>query len=166
MLFQKMRPFAFAFLLLLVCGTLALAANPPGFDDSEAGAAGAGASIFIMVCSCLFWLVFVLGYVVAPIAAMWIIFTKAGKPGWAAIVPIYNLFVLTEIIEKPILWFILCLIPCVNFAMLFMYNIELAKKFGKDALYGVGMAIFPFIFHLMLAFSNAQYTGTGVMPPS
>ena len=73
---------------------------------------------------------------------------------------------ITEIAEKPLLFFILCLVPCVNVVMLFIINIEVAKKFGKDPLYGVGMALLPFIFLPMLAFGKAQYTGTGVMPPS
>ena len=48
------------------------------------------------------------------IAAQWKIYTKAGKPGWACIIPIYNLIVLLEIVGKPVWWFLLLLVPCVN----------------------------------------------------
>ncbi len=60
----------------------------------------------------------------------------------------------------------LLLIPCANFVMAVLYNIELAKKFGKDTLYGIGLAFLAPVFYPMLAFGNAQYLGTGVMPPS
>ena len=93
------------------------------------------------------------------IASLWKIFEKAGKPGWAAIVPIYNLIVLLEIVNKPIWWIVLMLIPFVNIIVFIMIYIELAKAFGKDALYGIGLTLLGFIFLPMLAFGDAQYQG-------
>jgi hypothetical protein len=92
------------------------------------------------------------------IISMWKIFTKAGKPGWAAIVPIYNIIVLLEIVCKPIWWFILLLIPFVNIIVLIIVLIELAKRFGKGVGFAIGMLILPFIFYPMLAFGDAKYT--------
>jgi hypothetical protein len=101
--------------------------------------------------------VVMLAFTVLMIASVWKIFTKAGKPGWAAIVPIYNLVVLLEIVGKPIWWIILCLIPFVNFVALILLAIALAEKFGKGAGFGVGLAFLPFVFYPMLAFGDARY---------
>ena len=62
-------------------------------SNAELGAA-AGAGLFIIL--------IYLAIVLLMIASMWKVFTKAGKPGWAAIVPIYNTIVLLEIVGKPI----------------------------------------------------------------
>ena len=94
------------------------------------------------------------------LAGMWKIFEKAGKPGWAALVPIYNIWVFVEISGKETFWFVLFLIPMVNVVAAIMVDIAVAEKFGKDTLYGVGMALLPFIFFPLLGFSDAQYQGT------
>lgn len=100
-----------------------------------------------------------LAFVVLMIAASWKVYTKAGQPGWAAIVPIFNLVVLLKIVEKPVWWIILLLIPLVNIVMAFIINIELAQRFGKSAGFGVGMTFLPFIFIPILGFGDAKYEG-------
>ena len=111
-------------------------------------AAGMGVGMMLVWCA----------VVLILIISMWKIFTKAGKPGWAAIVPIYNLIVLLEIGCKPIWWFILMLIPFVNIIILIILLIEIAKRFGKGVGFAIGMLILPFIFYPMLAFGDAKYT--------
>ena len=91
------------------------------------------------------------------IISLWKIFVKAGKPGWAAIVPIYNLIVMLEIAGKPLWWFILLLIPFVNIIVLIMVLISFARNFGKGVGFAIGMLILPFIFYPMLAFGDARY---------
>ncbi|MEA2162419.1 MAG: hypothetical protein QOK37_546 [Thermoanaerobaculia bacterium] len=91
------------------------------------------------------------------IISLWKIFVKAGKPGWAAIIPIYNLIVILEIAGKPIWWFILMLIPFVNIIVLIIVYIAFARNFGKGAGFAIGMLILPFIFFPMLAFGDARY---------
>jgi uncharacterized membrane protein YhaH (DUF805 family) len=91
------------------------------------------------------------------IAALWKIFTKAGKPGWAALIPIYNIIVLLEIAGKPAWWVILFLIPFVNFIVAIIVSIAVAKNFGKGTGFGVGLAFLGFIFGPILAFGDAQY---------
>lgn len=93
------------------------------------------------------------------IASMWKIFSKAGKPGWAAIIPIYNVIVLLEVAGKPVWWFLLMFIPFVNIVIAIIVSIELAKNFGKSAGYGIGLAFLGIIFYPMLAFGSAQYVG-------
>lgn len=97
--------------------------------------------------------------IVLMIIAWWKIFTKAGKPGWAAIVPIYNIIVLCEIVGRPAWWVILFLIPCVNIVAHIMISLDLAKSFGKDVGFGVGLIILPYIFGLILGFGSATYVG-------
>lgn len=99
------------------------------------------------------------GIIVLMIVAWWKIFTKAGKPGWAAIVPIYNIIVLCEIVGRPAWWVILFLIPCVNIVAHIMISLDLAKSFGKDVGFGIGLIILPYIFGLMLGFGSATYVG-------
>ena len=91
------------------------------------------------------------------IAGMWKTFQKAGEPGWAAIVPIYNLIVLLEIAGKPVWWFLLMLIPFVNIVILAMVCIALAKNFGKGAGFGLGLLFLSPIFYPILAFGDARY---------
>jgi len=112
-------------------------------------ALGAGLGIGFM----LFWLLIVL----VMVASLWKVFTKAGKPGWAAIVPIYNLFVLAEIAGKPAWWGILMLIPFVGIIMFIIVCIALAERFGKGAGFGVGLGLLGIIFFPILGFGDAQY---------
>ena len=100
-----------------------------------------------------------LAIVIAIIAAYWKVYEKAGKPGWAAIVPIYNIIVMLEIARKPVWWIVLLLIPFVNFIILILINLEIAKKFGQSSGFGIGMAFLPFIFWPILGFGSAQYEG-------
>ena len=94
------------------------------------------------------------------IAGMWKVFTKAGKPGWAAIIPIYNLIVLLQIAGKPLWWIVLFCIPIVNFVVAVMVLINVAKAFGKGTGFAIGMLLLGPIFIPMLGFGSAQYIGT------
>lgn len=98
-----------------------------------------------------------LAFVVLALAAMWKIFTKAGKPGWAALIPIYNIIVLLEIVGRPVWWLVLMLIPFVNIVVAVIVTHDLSKAFGK----GVGQTLLnlflPFIGYPMLAWGNASY---------
>jgi hypothetical protein len=104
-------------------------------------------------------LIIELGIIVLSIAGLWKTFEKAGKPGWAAIIPIYNVIVLLEIAGRPIWWFILLLIPIVGVVIAIIVCLDVAKAFGKSAGFGVGLALLGFIFFPMLGFSDAQYLG-------
>jgi hypothetical protein len=92
---------------------------------------------------------------VVMVAAMWKIFVKAGEPGWAAIVPVYNIIVMVKIAGKPMWWVILYFIPIANIIASFIIAIAIAQRFGKSAGFGVGMVFLPFIFYPMLGFGAA-----------
>ena len=108
----------------------------------------------------LFFFALYLAIIVAIIAGIWKVFTKAGKPGWAAIVPIYNVIVLLEIAGKPLWWILLFFIPLVNIVMAVIVGIAIAKNFGKSEAFGVGLALLGFIFYPILGFGDAQYQGS------
>ncbi len=99
------------------------------------------------------WLVFI----VVVIASIWRVFEKAGKPGWAALIPIYNVYVLIKIAGKPGWWLLLCLIPLVNIVVLIIVYIALAENFGKGVGFALGLIFLSFIFFPMLAWGNAVY---------
>ncbi len=109
-----------------------------------------------------------LAVVVLMIVSLWKVFNKAGKPGWAAIIPIYNLLVLLEIVRKPVWWIILFFIPIANLVVSILVYIELAKAFGQSAGFGLGLVFLPFIFFPILGFGSARYVGAGgaVPPPA
>ncbi len=93
------------------------------------------------------------------IAGLWKTFSKAGQPGWACIIPIYNLYVLIKIAKRPGWWVLLCFIPLVNIVISLIISIDVAKNFGKGVGFGVGLFFLAFIFFPILGFSDAQFTG-------
>ena len=106
----------------------------------------------------LFW-IFYLAFTILMIAAWWKVFTKAGQPGWACIIPIYNLYVWCQIVGRPWWWILLMLIPFVNFIILIILIIDLAKSFGKGVGFGIGLLLLAVIFFPILGFGSAQYQG-------
>lgn len=92
------------------------------------------------------------------IVSYWKIFTKAGKPGWAVLIPIYSTLVLLEIIRKPWWWLLLMMIPFVGIIWgIWSLNL-LVKSFGKDEAFTVGCILLPYVFIPILAFSKStQY---------
>lgn len=93
------------------------------------------------------------------IASVWKVFTKAGQPGWASLIPIYNIIVLLQIVGKPLWWIVLMFIPLVNVIVSVLVMIELAKRFGKGTGFALGLVFFGFIFFPILGFGDARYQG-------
>ena len=103
--------------------------------------------------------------IIAIVAGLWKVFEKAGQPGWAAIIPIYNLYVLTQIAGKPWWWLLLCFIPLVNVVIFFLLSMAVAANFGKDVAFAVGLFFLGFIFYPILGFGSAVYKPTSATPP-
>jgi len=91
------------------------------------------------------------------IAGMWRVFEKAGHPGWAAIIPIYNSYILCKIAGKPGWWVLLFLIPVVNFVITLLINLEVSRNFGKSTGFAIGLWLLPIVFYPVLGFSDARY---------
>ena len=100
-----------------------------------------------------------LAVMVLIVAGFWKVFVKAGEPGWASIIPIYNCIVLLKIAGRPLWWFLLLLVPVVNLVIFIVVSLDVARRFGQGAGYGVGLAVLPMIFYPMLGFGSARYTG-------
>lgn len=84
----------------------------------------------------------------------WKIFTKKGKPGWAILIPIYNVIVQIQVANLSMIYFLLLLIPIVNIYAIFKINISMAHNFGKTTGFGIGLVLLPIIFIPLLAFSD------------
>jgi hypothetical protein len=96
----------------------------------------------------------------------WKVFTKAGQPGWASIVPIYNAYILCKIAGKPGWWVVLLMIPLVGFIFAALLCIALAEAFGQGAGFGIGLLLLSIIFFPILGFGSARYQGAaGNAPP-
>ncbi len=106
------------------------------------------------------YVIFLLLMMVVFIAAEWKIYTKAGKPGWAVLIPIYNYIVFLEIIGKPIWWLIIIIfVPFVNFIFIIWGINMLSKSFGYGVGFTLGLIFLSPIFILILAFGDAKYVG-------
>jgi hypothetical protein len=101
-----------------------------------------------------FWL----ALVVLVVAGMWKAFVKAGQPGWAVLIPIYNMYVLLKAAGKPGWWLLLMLIPIVGVVFAIIAVVAFAGRFGKGGGFAVGLIFLPFIFYPILGFGDAQYS--------
>lgn len=123
-------------------------------ENYDASSMGYLIGVFVAVMlipALIVWLISVIG--------MWKVYEKAGKPGWASIIPIYNVIVMLEIIGKPMLWLLLLLVPCVNIVVgIWMINL-LSKSYGQSEGFTIGLIFLPFIFYPILGFGNYRYLG-------
>jgi hypothetical protein len=111
--------------------------------------------------------------IVFEIAALWKVFVKAGHPGWAAIIPIWNLYILLKVIGRPPWWLLLFLvgviIPFVGWILLLVLGViialDLAKSFAKSTGFAVGLFLLNFIFVPILGFGEARYVGPSAGGP-
>lgn len=124
----------------------------------EGGMAELGAALLLLPIIGLVTIVAIIG--------LWKVFTKAGKPGWAAIVPFYNVWVLAEIAGKPGWWGLIMIganfIPLVGAVISLIISLlialELAKKFGRSAVFGVfGLWLFAVVGYLIIGFGKDTY---------
>ena len=119
--------------------------------------------IMVVMVIFVFFFIGVLLFAIPALITNWQLFTKAGKPGWASIIPIYNLVVMFQICDMSPWLILLNLIPFVNFVsapiLSIVMNAKLAGKFGKGVGFTLGFIFFNFIFTLILAFGNSEYDG-------
>jgi hypothetical protein len=97
--------------------------------------------------------------IIFEIAALWQVFVKGGRPGWAAIIPFYNYYVILKVVGRPGWWLILYFIPIVNIIVWIIVALDMAKSFAKSVAFGVGLILLAFIFIPILGFGPAQYVG-------
>ena len=119
-------------------------------NDQTAAALG-GATIAYIICAVV--------VLVLLIVANWKIVTKAGEKGWKSIIPFYNLYIFTKIVDGNGWKFLLLLIPIVDIVYGIMLDVRLAKAFGKGGGFIAGLILLPNIFTLILGFGSAEYLG-------
>ncbi len=100
-----------------------------------------------------------LAVVVVIVAGLWKTFVKAGQPGWAALVPIYNLYILTKVAGRPAWWTVLFFLPLVNIVAAAVISVDVARAFGKSLLFSVGLFLLAPVFYCILGFTDAAYGG-------
>ncbi len=98
-------------------------------------------------------------YLILTLIGLWKVFEKAGRPGWEALIPFYNLYVIIKIVGKPWWWIFLFFIPVVSFVMLVWVANLLAKSFGQNVLFTFGLVLLSPVFLLILGFGNFNYLG-------
>lgn len=118
--------------------------------QSGDNAGGFAAMIFVLIELAIFVLI---------IAGAWKMYAKAGQPGWACIIPIFNIFILMKIVGRPWWWLILLLVPFLNIIIGIIINNDLAKSFGRGIGTTLGLIFLPFVFIPILGFGSAQYQG-------
>lgn len=96
---------------------------------------------------------------VLEIVAIWYVFVKAGEPGWAILIPIYNLLVMIKIAGKPWWFILLMLIPIVNLVIAIIVLHGISTNFGKDVGFTIGLILLSCIFFPILGFGKSQYVG-------
>lgn len=118
---------------------------------------------------------------VLSIIAMWKVFNKAGIKGWKSLIPFYNIILLYKIsgvspwlvvlniiipliyyftiyLEWPLFIYFLCCFAALGINI--YASIYLARAFGKEDTFAIGLVLMSFIFWLILAFdSSIKYVG-------
>ncbi len=102
---------------------------------------------------------FLIAVIVFLVVAEWKVYTKAGQPGWAVLIPIYNFYILLKIVGKPGWWLLLLLVPIVNIIIPFYVIHLLSKSFGKGTGFTLGLIFLSFIFYPILGYGSAKYVG-------
>ncbi|MFC0434962.1 DUF5684 domain-containing protein [Kutzneria buriramensis] len=122
------------------------------YDQTASGGLGPTAVLIFALIGVALW--------VFEVAAVWRVFTKAGRPGWGAIIPIYNLYLMIKVAGRPGWWVILYIVPLVNIVIHLIVSLDVARNFGKGSGFGViGLWLFSAIGFPILGFGSARYQG-------
>jgi hypothetical protein len=112
-----------------------------------------------------FGMVLLAGYVVCLIG-MWKVFTKAGQPGWAVLIPIYNVIVLLRVAGLPWYWVFAVFLPIIPVLGVLAYMVlavmclhRISTRFGQGVGFTIGLTLLSPIFFLILGFGSSKYVG-------
>ena len=106
-------------------------------------------------------ILFYLAIVVIIVIAEWKIYEKGGQPGWAVLIPFYNIYVLLKLVGRPGWWLLLMFIPLVNLIVGIIVINDLSKSFGQGVGFTLGLIFLTPIFLLLLGFGDFKYIGKG-----
>ena len=130
---------------------MGLAQTPTLYNNTSSVSAG------------VIFLYFIIFYAIAVIP-YWVIFTKAGRPGWPALIPIYSTYILIKVVGRPGWWLVLFIIPFVNLVILIILMNDLSKSFGHGVGFTLGLIFLSLIFLYILAFGSSTYRGPSAAP--
>lgn len=94
------------------------------------------------------WFIFFIIIQIIHGLGTWKLYIKAGREAWEAFIPIYNAWVLMQIITRPWWWIILMFLPIVNLIMIPAVWVETARAFGKDSKLDALICILTLGFYL------------------
>jgi hypothetical protein len=106
----------------------------------------------ISLISIILFLVFLLLYIVAFVK----VFQKLGLPSWSAIIPIYNLIVLFKTLNISLWYLLLYFVPIISLITHWYYCRVLAKVFGRETGFTIGLFLIHPIFVMILGFSDSE----------
>jgi len=108
------------------------------------------------------FLLFIFILVVVVAGGCWKLFEKAGQPGWAILIPIYNAYILLKVAGRPGWWLLLYFIPLVNLVISIVVAIDVAKNFGQSAAFGFFLNfLLGGIGYVILGFGDYRYQPIG-----
>lgn len=110
-----------------------------------------------MIIGVILMIVLWLSIIAFAIVSQWKVFEKAGQPGWAVFVPIYNILIMLKVANKPWWWIFMFLIPIANIVFMIMMLHRISLSFGKGAGFTVGLLLLNIIFWGILAFDKSEY---------
>ena len=91
------------------------------------------------------------------IASLWRLFEKAGETGWHALIPVYNVYIATQIAGQSGWYTLGFFIPGVSMIVRIVLGIEIAHRFDRSTAFGVGLGLLSEIFLPILAFSDSKF---------
>ncbi len=133
------------------------------------------AGFFVVI---VFFILIALIFCLMKIIGTWRILSKAKQPGWGAIIPFYNTYLLCKISGVNPWWIVICLfspilnvipivgtLACGAISIYFMIllNVSLARSFKKDDSFAIGLILLAPIFYLILGCNNSEYEGENSM---
>jgi hypothetical protein len=128
--------------------------------NNEAAALG-----LIMAMIAGFGMILLAGYVVVLIG-MWKVFAKAGQPGWAVLIPFYNIIVLLRVAGLPWYWVFAVFLPIIPILGVLAYMVlavmclhRISTRFGQGVGFTIGLTLLSPIFFLILGFGSSKYVG-------
>lgn len=116
---------------------------------------------FLFLTGVLILSLFLLLLIIVP---AWKIFSKAGQPGWKALVPIYNSYIFVEIAGLPWWVFLGFFVPVLNLITVIVVMYYVSQRFGHGMGYGIGLTFLPFIFLPILGYGRSVYVSPVARP--
>ena len=110
--------------------------------------------------SFILFILLVPAFFTLPLAFCWKLFEKAGYKGFYSVIPYYNLYVLSKIVNcTQWWWYLLLFLPYINFFTMMLMFIDLSKSFGRFKIWEiVCAAVVPFIFFPIVSHQGSKYS--------